>query len=1113
MKKVTIVLVACFSYFTVFSQLIDFNKIIPVTPEAAHLQKEVKIPVDFSTGVPNISIPLFELKTGNISVPISISYHASGIQVGQLSSSVGLGWGLNAGGAVQRTIRGRADNASGGWFQNNFTNYYVSTIENNYTLGNNDYLLSGDGDFTQDDYSYNFLNYSGSFFFDSTKAVRTVMRDPLKLEYNSSPPTSFTAYDFSGFSYDFDSADYSYSTRYPSNTFSNNVTGGESSWRLTKIKYQDADSVTFDYDRYFISYLVTDGDVYDWKGIFLTCKPYTTPCVSCGDDYPTTTYTMISQHNYDNSLVKQIQSRDTKVNFYYSSDATASIWQKKLDSILITSLIDNTVKKRIYLTYSKFSGCNQFKLLSVKKLDVATGQFEETKFQYYEDASNPLPAMGSRSKDMFGYFNGKSNTTLIVSNDIDYTASNADRTINAATIALGTLKRVTYATGGFSEFVYEPNKASDTTYGAGIRVKEEDDYNAIDSNLNKTTYAYYGFHGRSLIFPYYMIADEHDGTYQRKIFSSDEPNNYRVPLGIVPSGYLYDSVVISSKGKTHDLKTGYKYDYVVIYNSYRAFPKEVTYYKYDAGSSTYVVTQRQRSIYNPIVITDHSTPLLGVMPPKLTPFAVFADVDALCYQYTNGFYTEYSYTENAILKTNEKTVAYSNGDSAVEETRYYYGNMDHLQPTRIVKLNSIDSTITTIKYPAEMVSSGLDGSGIYQTMVNFYMWGPAIIEETFNAQNSSLSKNVTTYVSWSNLIGPQLMQVGLKGNTPETRKQINNFDANGNITDYSEDSLNTLLLWDYNKALPVAKIVNASSTNVAYTSFEASGNGWTLNGGSTTTTYSMTGKKAYTLSSGNSITSSGHVTRNYIVSYWSRNGSMTVNSTSGTAGMTKNGWTYYEHRLPSVSSITLSGTGTIDELRLYPQGALMTTYSYEPMVGVSSICDAANRVSYFEYDGMGRLYLVRDMDKNILKKINYNLTQSAGQVVYYNAELSQQFQKNDCGTGYQGGYITYTVAAGRYSSTISQADANAQAQLEINNLGQQYTNANASCTAIPTCNSSNCPPPSKHCVSDVCTRGLRVYSSSTYNPSTGMYDCYWHYEWSDGFQSADFYEQSASPCM
>jgi hypothetical protein len=63
-----------------------------------------------------VSIPISLYKINSISggdVPININYNATGIKVNQKSTDVGLGWNLNAGGSVQREVRGYPDDLYG----------------------------------------------------------------------------------------------------------------------------------------------------------------------------------------------------------------------------------------------------------------------------------------------------------------------------------------------------------------------------------------------------------------------------------------------------------------------------------------------------------------------------------------------------------------------------------------------------------------------------------------------------------------------------------------------------------------------------------------------------------------------------------------------------------------------------------------------------------------------------------------------------------------------------------------------------------------------------------------------------------------------------------------
>jgi len=68
--------------------------------------------------------------------------------------------------------------------------------------------------------------------------------------------------------------------------------------------------------------------------------------------------------------------------------------------------------------------------------------------------------------------------------------------------------------------------------------------------------------------------------------------------------------------------------------------------------------------------------------------------------------------------------------------------------------------------------------------------------------------------------------------------------------------------------------------------------------------------------------------------------------------------------------------------------------------------------------------------------------------VYYNTLISAIVYKNDCGAGYQANGVLYTVNAGTFSSEISQADADTQAQNYFDSTKQAYANANDTCILI-----------------------------------------------------------------
>jgi hypothetical protein len=228
---------------------------------------------------------------------------------------------------------------------------------------------------------------------------------------------------------------------------------------------------------------------------------------------------------------------------------------------------------------------------------------------------------------------------------------------------------------------------------------------------------------------------------------------------------------------------------------------------------------------------------------------------------------------------------------------------------------------------------------------------------------------------------PKYVETRKGVNAPEIRLRYFSYDDKGNpLYVAKENDTRQVYFWDHTKNYPIAHVLNISDDQkpfVSYNSFENNAVvNWTITGAKNIVEDNSVpmGKKCLMLqlSTLNSGISAGTA---YILSYWYKTGSIVnvaANSTILTTSAPKNGWIYVKRKITGSNGITITGSGYIDELRLYPESAQMTTFAYEPLVGMTAQCDVNDKIIYYTYDGSGRLTLVKDDDGHVLKKICYN---------------------------------------------------------------------------------------------------------------------------------------------
>ncbi|HOO84782.1 MAG TPA: hypothetical protein PLS94_09475 [Prolixibacteraceae bacterium] len=255
-----------------FSQDILFKNPISPSPTAAELGKYADWPVDYFHGLAQISIPIYNLEAGNIMLPISLSYHGSGIKVDQEATWVGLGWSLNAGGVITCQVKDVSD------FEEDFNVPSLDDMQAlswQYNPEHNDPSVSEllhnitHLDCEPDVYSYNFCGYSGRFVFERPYNWNIIFlnnADGLKLlEMNKAGDViSFSFVDKMGIVYEFneyeksnylfrnfDIKDQSYFTSPVAGSFSGDINNPQndviSAFYLTKIRATNGIYIEFQY--------------------------------------------------------------------------------------------------------------------------------------------------------------------------------------------------------------------------------------------------------------------------------------------------------------------------------------------------------------------------------------------------------------------------------------------------------------------------------------------------------------------------------------------------------------------------------------------------------------------------------------------------------------------------------------------------------------------------------------------------------------------------------------------------------------------------------------------------------------------------------------------------
>jgi YD repeat-containing protein len=483
-KTTTLKLFYLIALFTnsVFSQVTkDIPNYFPVSPNAASFAKQGLFPVDYSTGKINIGIPLYTIKTKELTVPIDISYNSAGIQLDELASWVGLGWNLNAGGAVIRNVKGIPDN---GTPVPDLTNLdYTATNYNflYYQFNPNNY---GGVDSAYDEFIVNAPGLSGTFYFVNNKAVfRDLQNTIVKTTLNNNQLFATTSLleitKDDGTIYRFgQSIDGYNANEIVHNTLDIFKPDFIAAWYLTEIIPPNSkgpnDIISFKYK------LVENTRDYD----IIIGETLQDPIIT--QNTPVLASIFPGRSSSNKQYLTSINFSNGVIDFASTLSRQDLIDDFKLDKISIFSL-KGSVKTLIqeygfvYDYYSRYGGNvtgsnasmdynstrnansrnKSLKLLQITNNTLATRH----SFQY---EGTQLPQRGTTKKDYWGYINANTGnlsppTTVrrlseFAASNHTYTVGNGNRTADENLMKSGILQKITYPEGGFSIFEYETNK-------------------------------------------------------------------------------------------------------------------------------------------------------------------------------------------------------------------------------------------------------------------------------------------------------------------------------------------------------------------------------------------------------------------------------------------------------------------------------------------------------------------------------------------------------------------------------------------------------------------------------------------------------------------------------
>jgi YD repeat-containing protein len=957
------------------------NNITPASPTATAFQKYIDYPVSHTTGIPDISIPVYQINAGSLSLPITLSYHSSGLKVDEQTGIVGLGWVLNAGGTVSRKIVNKPDEFTSFPYPYRYPGSINQDIESDFVYIANMHSQfdnsAGAPDPEYDVFYYTAGGTSGKFFLASDGVNKrkpvTIPYEPIIIkssngDFSSYLPaiTYFEITDKNGIIYRFGKSSTNATDAIEKNQ--DNTTA----WFIKEIYSADRSNfIKFIYG----SYSRTDvhrSDMWEVTDNIADPNHYfypdpTDPGYACYN-LRNSLNGKIEQHpiehnhvSYFTPFLTDIEFTGGTIHFEYAGVLFND--DKRLKKITVKNELGN-VMKVTDLEHITAIGSDLELLSGVKSKDVTNNTNEIYNFYY-----NPVTISGSgpnsNAVDYWGYFNGQStNTSLIPAFQLPnllgsyYTTSYNNKSSNEAAAKTLMLSKIKYPTGGTTEFEYETNKANNTNVG-GLRIKQ------MISKPSETA---------TPIIKKYAYGPMENG---QGVLLQD-PSNIHNFLTLSDYSYwcpLITAILVAKfrvRTVSSDMKEGGSLN-----SGSPVFYSEVAEYNLNLSNET-----NGKTVY-------------VYEPPVLYDFYLGAST-------FNTLYEEWK-TNHLKTKTDYSKIGTTYTPVKREDYGYFIRENNPLKCIKVAIRKYGALGINSLWYENGPWSSSFRQWSVWNLPNNEpYSTYWTVPGEVFNIAGYEYktgvkllsNKTTTLYTPSGNIVTTENYTYGTDHNEPLTITTVNSKGETQIVTNkYPHDfvsqqpytdMVNVKHIWSpiVEQSLfkdNINNLLKSAKTNFGFWN----GNAWTTNSANqilpqtvelriknnTPETRIMFNK--YDLK--NNLLEQQKVGDVKEVFLWGYNNTYPVAKIVGSDFATVNS-VITQSQIDAAISNETSLRGLLNILRsnVATKNAFITTYTYKLQIGITSETDPRGRTTYFEYDAFNRLSLIRDHDNNILKKICYN---------------------------------------------------------------------------------------------------------------------------------------------